>query len=273
MVHYIRMIRSRTLVALMMAPLLTSCTIDNPGYSVDGEAGAAGDSGPPPVDLMTSLDIRKCVPGAFLGCKSATQLVRCNASGSGTRTESCPYGCNGTARRCNACGPAWPPKCVGSVLYTCSSSGQIKTRSCPAGCKDGTCNSCTKKTYYRDLDKDGHGDPKAKLSACDKPPGHVTNGADCNDGNPDVHSSQTNFFSSPIPGSTGFDYNCDGKQEQRYPSTEKKCKRQGDKCVGSGWVVYVPPCGGSGVWLECVKVSWGRNNCGEKVGGRKQSCR
>ena len=242
--------------------------MENPDYGLDGDA--LDDGGSTPVDLMTKVDITKCKPNAFLGCKSSVALVRCNAAGNGTRTETCPSGCNPKAGRCNQCSPGWPPKCVGDTLYTCTADGMIKSIKCPDDCEHGKCDgSCTKKTYYRDQDKDGHGDPKKKTAACDKPNGYTSNDEDCNDGNASVHPGQKSFFTKPVPGSNNFDYNCDGKNEPRYPD-KAKCKLKGNKCEGSGWGLFVPGCGSTGMWLECVKH---KNGCGEKIGARNQPCR
>jgi hypothetical protein len=43
---------------------------------------------------------------------------------------------------------------------------------------------CTTKTFYRDVDGDGHGNPMATVQACDPPPGTVASKDDCDDANP-----------------------------------------------------------------------------------------
>ena len=246
-----------------LALALCACTVENPDYSPDG-------SEPPAGDLMTKVDIAKCTPNAALGCKSGNTLLRCNAAGTGTRAESCPHGCNAKERRCNQCSPTWPPRCSGLTLYTCTAGGLIKSAKCPEDCKDGKCvGACTKKVFYIDKDKDGYGDAGKPTAACDAPPGYSTNKMDCNDENGEVRPGQSKFFDKPIPGTAGFDYNCDGKQEQRY-TQKAKCKKQGKNCVGSGWGLFVPACGATGVWLDCVKYY---SHCGEKIGARPQACR
>jgi len=260
----------RVSFVVLVCALGCACTVENPNFGMDG---ADVDDGSAGADLMTKTDIKKCKPNAFLGCKSGAVLLRCNSAGTGTRSESCTYGCNAKAKRCNQCSPGWPPKCVGDTLYTCTPDGKIKVVNCPDDCEEGKCEGkCTKKTYYRDADKDGYGDPKKKTSACDKPDGYATNGADCNDQNSSVRPGQKTFFNKPVPGTKGFDYNCDGKSEPRYPQ-KAKCKKQGSKCVGSGWGIFIPQCGQMGMWLECVKHDHGPNGCGEKIGGRSQPCR
>ena len=254
----------------LICVLACACTMENPDFGLDGGAPNDGWVG---ADLMTKADIATCKPHAFLGCQSSVKLVRCNAAGTGTRAETCTYGCNAKAHRCNQCSPGWPPKCVGDTLYTCTADGLVKAVKCPDDCEQGKCeSSCTKKTYYLDQDKDGYGDPQKKTSACDKPDGYASNGTDCNDHNSSVRPGQKSFFSKPVPGTNGFDYNCDGKMERKYPD-KAGCKKQGKKCVGSGWGLFVPQCGQTGMWMECVKSDYGSKGCSEKIGARAQSCR
>ncbi|HIA00652.1 MAG TPA: hypothetical protein EYN66_01860, partial [Myxococcales bacterium] len=46
---------------------------------------------------------------------------------------------------------------------------------------DGLIDEGVKHTFYRDLDGDGHGDPKNPKKACKPPPGYVAGGDDCMD--------------------------------------------------------------------------------------------
>jgi hypothetical protein len=76
-------------------------------------------------------------------------------------------------------------------------------------------------TYYKDFDRDGHGDFTKPEKACEPPPdtkdyGWSLKGDDCNDGNPEVFPGQTKFFPEPYPtgpDKVSFDYNCSGKEE------------------------------------------------------------
>ena len=63
---------------------------------------------------------------------------------------------------------------------------------------DGIDNDCDfetdedaidQRTFYRDSDADGHGDDDDSIEACDLPDGYVIWGGDCDESNPDVHSS------------------------------------------------------------------------------------
>lgn len=42
-------------------------------------------------------------------------------------------------------------------------------------------------TWYPDADEDGHGDENYPVDGCLQPPGHIPQGGDCDDSNPDVH--------------------------------------------------------------------------------------
>ncbi|MBN2393363.1 MAG: putative metal-binding motif-containing protein [Anaerolineae bacterium] len=46
---------------------------------------------------------------------------------------------------------------------------------------------CTSQTWYFDGDRDGYGDPTGAYQACERPPNHVENNADCDDTDPGVN--------------------------------------------------------------------------------------
>ena len=75
-------------------------------------------------------------------------------------------------------------------------------------------------TYYRDADGDGFGDAGRSLSACGQPAGYVSNGADCNDGNADVHPGAAEVCDN-------IDNNCSGAADE------------GETCTPSGPTVRV----------------------------------
>ena len=63
---------------------------------------------------------------------------------------------------------------------------------------DGVDNDCDfetdegaidQRTFFRDLDADGHGDDEESITACDLPDGYVIWGGDCDESNADVHPS------------------------------------------------------------------------------------
>ncbi|MEP7107408.1 MAG: T9SS type A sorting domain-containing protein, partial [Ferruginibacter sp.] len=52
---------------------------------------------------------------------------------------------------------------------------------------------CISKTYYRDADRDGYGNPNGQVKACTQPAGYVTNNSDCDDNNKAVHDALTYY--------------------------------------------------------------------------------
>jgi len=97
-----------------------------------------------------------------------------------------------------------------------------------------------------DLDGDDWGAKGTDLRNCKS----STTVEDCNDTHKDVHPGQTTFFSVAIPGSSSFDYNCDGKDEMELATVETCSKLS--KCSGQGWLTSVPACGQTGDWVQCV---------------------
>jgi len=126
-------------------------------------------------------------------------------------------------------------------------------------CGGGACS-------HAPLDLDGDGDgPKA--AGC---------GGDCHDGNKDVFSKQSAFFSMPytaMSGAATFDYNCDGLEEREL-TAKVSCSMS--TCV-PGWADAIPACGANGSWVTSCKTwmsSAGGNVCTEYyVSAKKQACR
>jgi hypothetical protein len=108
---------------------------------------------------------------------------------------------------------------------------------------------------YRDGDGDGHGDAGRAKRACPAA-GWVIKGDDCNDASAEVHPGQTSYFDQPQspPGSAKpFDYDCDGVESPKLPAQQAACVKSPPGCAGAGWQGAVPPCGESGVFVECGK--------------------
>ncbi len=120
--------------------------------------------------------------------------------------------------------------------------------------RDGGCTA--PRTFYRDRDGDGFGDPAETIRGCRLPKGYVENGEDCYDANPRAHPGQTDSFAVDR-GDGSFDYDCDGKERRRM-TTRAFCRERedGTGCVSaSGWVERkIPRCGEAGRWkfYECV---------------------
>lgn len=97
-----------------------------------------------------------------------------------------------------------------------------------------------------DVDGDGWGATGSDLRKCK----NSTTKEDCDDTQKDVHPGQQTYFSVAIPGSSSFDYNCDGKDDKEYDALENCAKSV--KCADPGWLTTVPACGQTGNWVQCV---------------------
>lgn len=103
-------------------------------------------------------------------------------------------------------------------------------------------------TFFADADGDGFGDDASTITACAAPAGYVEIGGDCMDSNPDVHPSQTGFFTADR-GDGSFDYDCDGTESLQHKQQDV------DICIcglspwasgcgrTEGWAGAVPACG------------------------------
>jgi len=218
----------------------------------DGPREAARDLGPTPELKLTDFRTEgtTCTANAFMSC-NGKDVVRCNAAGNGTVTVSCPSNakCDTGLKRCTQCDPASAATCQGSAVRTCSlADGLWVDTPCPTPgtCQGGKC--CT----GADADADGY----------------TTCTGDCNDSNKDVHPGQTTYFSAPIPGTTGFDYDCSGAAEQQYTNIVN-CQVSGPSCTGDGWATAAPACGQSGTWQACSKSS---GSCATTDSTRTQAC-
>ena len=278
-------LQGHTWAAICLAILVAGCAAENPTYRGDDDGGAppSADGGqilPPDQDItqdsvLATLDTAPqpyCTPGAFLGCAGPVRLTRCDETGFGTEILSCPRGCNVKAERCNDCNPNQKPSCQGTTQIACTARGiQVKV-ACPYGCFAGQCKGCNKKTYYADVDGDGYGDPQAPQDACARPEHFVDNYQDCNDASPDAFPAQDHFFNKPMPGSKSYDYNCDKKEERKLINISlANCSISNGSCTGSGWVLVVPKCGSSGLYLNCIAFPGA--GCTPMPGSATQLCR
>jgi len=273
--------------------LLTgACTEPNPAYQVSGTGPDGGgglhdqsywpDGPGPGPDLSQPPDGTGlvCKPNTFAGCSSPYHMLMCNPAGTGTITVPCtPHLCNQQAKRCNQCDPSRPPICVGDAVHACSKDGLLVVSNCPDGCDEGKCEKpCTKKTFFKDGDGDGFGDPKQKVEACDQPNGSVENDKDCNDADKNAHPGQSGWFYWPMKGygssdPLAFDFNCDKVHTKRRPVAHSSCYYKNGSCEGSGWNNnYVPDCAKWGWWVECTKASSGRTPCIKALSQKVQSC-
>lgn len=162
---------------------------------------------------------------------------------------------------------------------------------------NGEVNPASTPDWFPDCDDDGY----AQLSAvslarqsCTEPPPSACGGGwttrlpvsgdrstyDCRDSNATVRPSQTSYYTTPISGSTSYDYNCDGTSERRYPdplSGSTSCTLSRGACVGaSGWTGSVPACGANGQYSLCLPnclFGCTPTYCTRQTVSRTQSCR
>jgi len=141
---------------------------------------------------------------------------------------------------------------------------------------DNDCNGATDEccdTYYEDSDTDGYGNSSVTKEACSKPSGYVADDTDCLDTDRKVNPGQTNYFDTTHNGG-GWDYNCDGTDDQRWESTLDFCRRAGPGvCTSSnGWKTSSAPlCGNSAEYLE--NCTFQSNSCSATYKSRTQECR
>jgi hypothetical protein len=142
-------------------------------------------------------------------------------------------------------------------------------------CNDG--DLCTFDTCIADMclnrliDGDEDGYAPDVIGAC---------GLDCADEDPAANPDQTEYFPARHMGGADkaqpetFDWNCDGIEEQRWPSSLPPCMDAAGVCAGpiEGWLGAVPPCGTSGDLALCTPASMG---CRQEIieRGRVQTCR
>lgn len=81
---------------------------------------------------------------------------------------------------------------------------------------------------------------------------------DCSDSEADAHPGQTRWFGTAhragADDPAGFDWNCDGTEQQQYTATIASCRRPSGSltCPSSeGWQGSVPACGDRGAWTRC----------------------
>lgn len=128
---------------------------------------------------------------------------------------------------------------------------------------------CATLTVYADLDGDGYGDDSTATSVCTTPDEHVLAPGDCDDEDGDVSPAQADYFDRPASAAVGFDYDCDGTWQQRWPSLVS-CRRRDGDCLGAGWVDAVPPCGVEAWFAECGRE---HGDCVLNLSRRTQRCR
>ena len=267
-----------------------------------------------------------CDGAGFCGLCTANEPCTTNPNACFNGITDCTTG----LRRCVNGNPKAAGSSCGTGLYCDSSSncssctpGGVCSTNPGAPCLEGktecssghplcvdTTTSLTK-TFYRDADKDGYGNPADSKVVCGRAPpapsGYVDDRADCCDLDKDARPNQTNFFTTPN-GCGRYDYDCSGAPDFEFPSAFTGCTFTG-VCAANGlgypcgatgaggWGTpgdarnlsftpssSVPACGDPGNFVagcDRVKNCSGNNcSCGNKdacefdvTTGRKQACR
>jgi hypothetical protein len=145
--------------------------------------------------------------------------------------------------------------------------------------------------YFRDLDGDGFGDARAKVTSCTKPAGYVEVDGDCYDSNERAYPKAKGQFLQHR-GDGSFDYDCDGAETKLHTELavcpELSCAGLGCEMAleaatqaaeNGGWSSHasVPACGQQGSWG--LSVTWypglAKASCAAPNAGnlRTQTCR
>lgn len=112
-------------------------------------------------------------------------------------------------------------------------------------CTRDTCDSTDERCEYEVIDDDGDGYGPGTLC-----------GGDCNDNVADASPEQVYFFTYPIPGTSSYDWNCDGVQEKRIQTSIDRCPTTWLGCdvPALRWYRSVPACGQSGQIISCIWI-------------------
>ncbi len=184
-----------------------------------------------------------CVPGVALDC----------SDGDDCTTDECDptTGCFNPLIDADMDGHA--PSSLGACGDDCDDTRDDVFTGAEELC-DGVDNNCntdideTAPTWYIDCDGDGFAEGTGGgRPGCAEPPPQGCGGGwttvrptdamstDCNDGNADVFPGQTAYFTTPVPGTGGYDYDCNGRDSIRYSCgpSDGTC---GSRCSGG----YLP---------------------------------
>jgi hypothetical protein len=207
-------------------------------------------------------------------------LAACNGAGAcQTAATLCPAQPAGSVQiDCNdTCQAPTGGTCVGTVAGACTnvdpgatSCGVGACRQVTAICTAGVPNMCVPgmpgtercngidddcnnvvddsyavdaPTWYRDVDGDGFGNPSVSVRACTRPPGHVSNASDCNDGNAGIRPG------APDP-CDGVDQDCSGADGP--PGVT--CGRCGDGFIDPAYGEVCDTGGGAGCRSDCRAI-------------------
>lgn len=274
-----------------VSPTCPSDQLRSAGFECRAASGAcdkaevcSGSSADCPADLLQSggtvcrssagtCDVLEKCPGTSKDCPVDAFLpaqTSCGSSGfvcSGASSQ-CPTSCDQDTA-CNAgyyCG-------VDSCL---SKKGDGAPCVADHECSNGTCG-----IFFADNDKDGYGNSAYSIRQCGvtPPSGYVGNSNDCCDVDANAHPGQTTWHVTARSVCGGFDYNCDGTDEPRWPNSGTCGYFNGFEnghaiCVTSGfWHGSPPPCGVKGYTTQNCDTDPNLSNCLPQAGSEQvQEC-
>ncbi len=249
-------------------------------------------------DTMTMMDCTAPAGWVFVGgdCNDRDRTINPGATElcdtidnncSGTADDP-PSGCSCTTGDTRGCGPLaafdgvgicrrssqtcvagrWPTECPGAVYPRTSSSG---TPYDPCGMGDEDCDGTVDEDgllpYYLDADRDGYGNPAARMDFCpgDEPSTYVTNSRDCDDSvmsiNPDA-----------IEICDGIDNDCMGGIDNVVPACGGCLSGMTRPCGTNTGVCMrgTETCSVAGVWEGCTATM--PESPFEQCGGGDEDC-
>jgi hypothetical protein len=264
----------------------------------DSAESCTGSSAVCPTDVFMCPAQRYCSAGACVSqlaqgatCTDAAQCL----SGFCVDSVCCDGSCTGPCKACNAAGVCvnaavntdpqlecgllncdGAGSCQGSCTGACSSSckaaafcssagtctlDKLDGAACGAACE---CRSAACTTFFADVDGDGVGsNVTASFCGTVAPRGYAVKPGDCCDNDVNAFPGQMGFFAS-ARGCGGFDYDCDGAEEKRYPvfnacQTVGACSTNTLNCLNAnpGWGgPSAPPCGTTASYVaRCTTTS------------------
>lgn len=269
----------------------SDCTSSSAKYCVKGECNACSPNGQNTCPLC-----KKCSAQGTCVNQSKGEDLNNDCPSSGQSSECANGSCNGSGA-CGvvavntACGTCQACDSAGTCAFVKSGSDpnsdcdpvsgqQSSSSSCKDGYCDGKggCRTTTATKCYRDKDGDGYGDPTSYSNYCSSCPSTewISNNKDCYDSNANAKPGETEYYEINR-GDLSFDYNCDNKQEKKYPSfTNQTCA---STCTSDGKCqpksgAPATACGERN--SECSPnncSSAGASSCAAFVGWNAQACR
>jgi len=100
-----------------------------------------------------------------------------------------------------------------------------------------------RRTFYRDADEDGFGDPETSVEACVEPEGYVRSATDCDDTDPTVHPGAPELCD-------GKDNNCNGRIDDSVLGSGEACAAESCRQVTDDRDLTADSSDRATVWLR-----------------------